>query len=90
MTEAIRVNFGRPMPVFPLPDAVLLPHAIQPLHVFEQRYRQLVNDCLDGSGQIAIAAFAGVDAVRVHAPEGAAGAVALGRALASARRKELS
>jgi len=38
----------------------------------------------------AIAAFAGVDAVRVHAPEGAAGAVALGRALASARRKELS
>ncbi len=38
----------------------------------------------------AIAAFAGVDAVRVHAPEGAAGAVALGRALARARRKELS
>ncbi len=61
MAEAIRVNFGRPMAVFPLPDAVLLPHAIQPLHVFEPRYRQMVDDCLDGSGQIAIATFAGTD-----------------------------
>ncbi len=61
MSEAIRVNFGRPMPVFPLPDAVLLPHAIQPLHVFEPRYREMVNDCLDGSGQIAIATFKGTD-----------------------------
>lgn len=59
MADAIRVNFGRPMPVFPLPDAVLLPHAIQPLHIFEPRYRQMVNDCLDGAGQIAIASFMG-------------------------------
>lgn len=61
MADAIRVNFGRPMPIFPLPDAVLLPHAIQPLHIFEPRYRQMVNDCLDGTGQIAIATFAGND-----------------------------
>ena len=61
MSETIRVNFGRPMPVFPLSDAVLLPHAIQPLHIFETRYRQMVNDCLDGSGQIAIATFASDD-----------------------------
>jgi len=59
MTEAIRVNFGRPLPVFPLPDAVLLPHAIQPLHIFESRYRQMIDECLDGSGQIAIATFEG-------------------------------
>ncbi len=59
MSEAIRVNFGRPLPVFPLPDAVLLPHAIQPLHIFESRYRQMINECLDGSGQIAIASFEG-------------------------------
>ena len=49
------------MPVFPLPDAVLLPHAIQPLHIFEPRYRQMIDHCLDGSGQIAIAAFASKD-----------------------------
>ncbi|MHC4416371.1 MAG: LON peptidase substrate-binding domain-containing protein [Planctomycetota bacterium] len=61
MAEAIHVNFGRPMPVFPLPEAVLLPHAIQPLHIFEPRYKQMVSDCLDGSGQIALACFAGED-----------------------------
>lgn len=57
MAEAIRVNFGRPLPLFPLPDAVLLPHAIQPLLIFEPRYRQMINDCLDGAGQIAVASF---------------------------------
>jgi len=61
MAQAVRVNFGRPMPVFPLPEAVLLPHAIQPLHIFEPRYRQLVDNCLDGSGQMALASFAGDD-----------------------------
>jgi Lon protease-like protein len=61
MPDSIRVNFGKPIGVFPLPGAVLLPHAIQPLHIFEPRYRQLVNECLDGSGQMAVASFAGVD-----------------------------
>ncbi|MHC4081927.1 MAG: LON peptidase substrate-binding domain-containing protein [Planctomycetota bacterium] len=61
MAQAVRVNFSRPMPVFPLPEAVLLPHAIQPLHIIEPRYRQLVNDCLDGSGQMALASFADED-----------------------------
>ena len=61
MSEVIRVNFSKPMPLFPLPDAVLLPHAVQPLHVFEQRYRKLVEDCLDQAGQIAMATFRGND-----------------------------
>lgn len=34
------------MPLFPLPQVVLFPHAIMPLHVFEPRYRALVKDCL--------------------------------------------
>jgi hypothetical protein len=59
MTETIRVNFARPMALFPLPDAVLLPHAVQPLEVHEPRYRQLVQDCLDGCGQMAMAIFEG-------------------------------
>ena len=46
------------MPVFPLPEAVLLPHAVQPLHIIEPRYSQLVNDVLDSAGQIAVASFA--------------------------------
>lgn len=46
------------MPVFPLPEAVLLPHAVQPLHIIDPRYSQLVNDVLDSAGQIAVASFA--------------------------------
>jgi ATP-dependent Lon protease len=46
MAEAIRVNFGKPMPLFALPDAVLLPHAVLPLHIFEPRYRRMLADCL--------------------------------------------
>jgi Lon protease-like protein len=34
------------MPLFPLREAVLFPHAHLPLHVFEPRYRTLVRDCL--------------------------------------------
>ncbi|HRP62808.1 MAG TPA: LON peptidase substrate-binding domain-containing protein [Phycisphaerales bacterium] len=58
MAESIRINFGKPFPLFPLPEAVLLPHAILPLHVFEPRYRRMVNDSLDQAGQIAMATFA--------------------------------
>ncbi len=35
------------LPMFPLPDLVLFPHALQPLHVFEPRYKQMVRDALD-------------------------------------------
>ena len=43
------------LPVFPLPEAVLMPGAVLPLHVFEPRYRDLVQHCLDGDGVMAIA-----------------------------------
>src|SRR5215204_4326060 len=33
------------LPMFPL-GSVLLPGAVLPLHVFEDRYRELVRDCL--------------------------------------------
>ncbi|MFN7022151.1 MAG: LON peptidase substrate-binding domain-containing protein [Phycisphaerales bacterium] len=58
----IRINFGRPMPVFPLHVAVLMPHAVAPLEIFEPRYRQMVSDALDGPGLIAMAVFAGSEA----------------------------
>ncbi|MGD9692710.1 MAG: LON peptidase substrate-binding domain-containing protein [Phycisphaerales bacterium] len=55
----IRVNFSKPMPIFPLDGVVLFPHAVVPLHIFEPRYRQMVSDALDESGQIAMAVFEG-------------------------------
>ena len=34
------------IPIFPLPDVVLFPHTMLPLHIFEPRYRQMVQECL--------------------------------------------
>lgn len=41
--------------IFPLPNAVLLPGGLMPLHVFEPRYRDLVRDALAGDRLLAIA-----------------------------------
>lgn len=46
------------VPVFPLPETQLFPHALLPLHVFEPRYRALAHDCLAGERRIAIAMLA--------------------------------
>jgi Lon protease-like protein len=43
------------LPIFPLPNCVLLPGGLLPLHVFEPRYRELTRDCLAGSQLMAIA-----------------------------------
>ena len=39
--------------MFPL-GSVLLPSVYLPLHVFEERYQALVQDCLDGSGEFGV------------------------------------
>lgn len=57
--SSIQVNFGRPMPLFPLDTVTLLPQQIAPFHIFEPRYRQMIDAALDSSGQIAMAVFAG-------------------------------
>ena len=56
---SISVNFGRPMPLFPLHTVVLMPQQVVPIHVFEPRYKQMVSESLDGAGQIAMAVFQG-------------------------------
>ena len=40
------------VPVFPLPNQWLFPRTVRPLHVFEPRYRQLIEDSLDGPGRL--------------------------------------
>src|SRR5262249_45835981 len=37
------------IPVFPLPNVVLFPEVILPLHIFEPRYRQMVRDAKDNA-----------------------------------------
>jgi Lon protease-like protein len=36
------------LPLFPLPNVVLFPAALLPLHIFEPRYRAMVGDALEG------------------------------------------
>lgn len=36
------------IPIFPLPNVVLFPSALLPLHIFEPRYRAMVSDALEG------------------------------------------
>ena len=43
------------VPVFPLPNTVLFPHAVLPLHIFEERYKKMTADALAGDRQIAMA-----------------------------------
>jgi Lon protease-like protein len=50
-----RAGVYRALPIFPLPAVQLFPHALLPLHVFEPRYRALLEDCLTSGGRMAIA-----------------------------------
>lgn len=46
---------SRRLKLFPLPQVVLLPGSMLPLHIFEPRYRQLVEDALATDGVFAMA-----------------------------------
>jgi len=40
------------IPLFPLPATVFYPNTSLPLHIFEPRYRDMVEDALNGKGEI--------------------------------------
>ncbi|MFL6248154.1 MAG: LON peptidase substrate-binding domain-containing protein [Thermoanaerobaculia bacterium] len=42
------------LPLFPLPNIVFFPHTRLPLHVFEPRYRQMVQDALESDERFGI------------------------------------
>ncbi len=39
-------NFPKKIPIFPLSNAIFFPKTVLPLNIFEDRYIQLVNDCM--------------------------------------------
>ena len=45
---------SRVVPLFPLPRVWLFPYVVLPLYVFEERYRQMIEDSLDGPGRIVL------------------------------------
>jgi Lon protease-like protein len=54
-TAAFDLSALSSLPIFPLPNSVLLPGGLLPLHVFEPRYRELTRDCLAGHQLMGIA-----------------------------------
>ena len=45
------------VPVFPLPEYYLFPGVVAPLHVFETRYRQMMDDLMDGPGRLVLTPY---------------------------------
>ncbi len=43
--------------LFPLPNVVLFPLAVLPLHIFEERYKAMVAEAIKGSRRIAMALY---------------------------------
>jgi Lon protease-like protein len=50
-------TFSGTVPLFPLPNVVLFPHAFLPLHIFEPRYRAMTSGALGGERLIGMALF---------------------------------
>ena len=51
-------NFAGQVRLFPLPNLVVFPHVMQPLHIFEPRYRAMLEEALAGDGLIGMALLA--------------------------------
>jgi Lon protease-like protein len=56
----------RRLPMFPLPNVVLFPHALLPLHIFEERYQALARDVLSGHHFLAVSLLVSPDGADVQ------------------------
>lgn len=77
------------LPLFPLPQAVLFPGALMPLHVFEARYRRMTRDALDTHKVLAVAQLVsgaeGPDGQPAIAPVAGVGVIVESRELPDGR-----
>ncbi len=53
--HAAPIHFEHEIPLFPLPNCVLFPGVVQPLRIFEPRYRRMIADAMGQTGQSAMA-----------------------------------
>ena len=49
------LNFDGQVRLFPLPDLVMFPSNVLPLHIFESRYREMLEDAMRGDQLITMA-----------------------------------
>jgi ATP-dependent Lon protease len=52
-------DFSGRLRLFPLPDLVVFPHAMQPLHIFEPRYCEMLDDAMATDKLIGMATLIG-------------------------------
>ena len=52
---ALPDDFAGQARLFPLPNLVLFPHVMQPLHIFEPRYRRMLKDALESNRMFIVA-----------------------------------
>ncbi len=76
MAETISLDFGKPVALFPLGQAMLLPHAVQALHIFEPRYRQMIEHALEAMEGDKLLTAAPIAMATFRTRPGAAGAAA--------------
>jgi len=48
-------GYTGPVPIFPLPTIVLFPNTVVPLHIYEARYRAMIEDALKADHLVAMA-----------------------------------
>ena len=60
MHDALKEDLYPLIPLFPL-GVVLLPHMDLPLHIFEERYKIMINECLENDQAFGIVFFDGAN-----------------------------
>ena len=72
-------DFDGRVRLFPLPELVVFPHAMQPLHIFEPRYCEMLHEALQSDGLIAMATLTGGISTMVDEAPPIATTVCLGK-----------
>ena len=81
-------DFDGRVRLFPLPDLVLFPHAMQPLHIFEPRYCEMLSEALSSDHLIAMSTLTGAHAASILGEPTIAGTVCLGKIISHAEVEE--
>jgi Lon protease-like protein len=52
--DQLLTSFSGTSPLFPLPDFVFFPQTVQPFHIFEDRYLDMIHDAMAGERMVTI------------------------------------
>ena len=77
-------DFDGRVRLFPLPELVVFPHAMQPLHIFEPRYCEMLSESLATDRIIAMATLTGGIATSAEDEPPIASTICLGKIISHA------